>query len=46
MDRINKLFALVLIAFVWAYKAGIYLNNLPIKSKSMEGKLKVYSSMV
>jgi len=28
IDRINKLFALVLIAFVWAYKAGIFLNNL------------------
>jgi len=34
IDRINKLFALVLIAFVWAYKAGIFLNALsPIKIK-------------
>ena len=34
IDRIKKLFALVIIAFVWAYKAGIYLNNLyPIKIK-------------
>ncbi len=32
--RIKKLFALVLIAFVWAYKAGIFLNTLsPIKIK-------------
>jgi hypothetical protein len=35
IDRICKLFALVLIAFVWVYKAGIYLNDLcPIKIKS------------
>lgn len=34
LDRIEKLFALILIAFVWAYKAGIYLNSLvPIKIK-------------
>jgi len=34
INRINKLFALVLVAFVWAYKAGIFLNNLcPIKIK-------------
>lgn len=34
IDRVEKLFALVLIAFVWAYKIGIYLNSLkpiPIK---------------
>jgi hypothetical protein len=32
--RIKKLFALVMIAFVWAYKAGIFLNALsPIKIK-------------
>lgn len=33
-DRVGKLFALVMIAFVWAYKIGIYLNSLkpiPIK---------------
>ena len=34
IDRVKKLFALVIVAFVWAYKAGIYLNNLcPIKTK-------------
>jgi len=34
IDRINKLFALVLIAFVWAYKVGIFLDSLrPIKIK-------------
>lgn len=34
IDRINKLFALVLISFVWAYKAGIFLDKLrPIKLK-------------
>ena len=32
MERLNKLFALVIIAFVWAYKAGIHLNAIyPIK---------------
>jgi hypothetical protein len=34
IKRINKLFALVLIAFVWAYKAGIYLDSIaPIAIK-------------
>ena len=34
IDRINKLFALVLVAFVWAYKVGIFLNSIrPIKIK-------------
>jgi len=34
LDRINKLFALVMIAFTWVYKAGIYLDKLyPIKIK-------------
>jgi len=34
LDRINKLFALVLVAFVWAYKAGIFLDSIcPIKIK-------------
>ena len=34
IDRIEKLFALVLVAFVWAYKIGIFLNYLrPIKIK-------------
>ena len=34
MDRIEKLLSLVLIAFVWSYKIGVYLNSLkpiPIK---------------
>lgn len=35
IERINKLFAQVLIAFVWAYKAGIFLDSLcPIKIKT------------
>jgi len=34
IERISKLFALVMIAFVWAYKAGIYRDSLvPIKIK-------------
>jgi hypothetical protein len=34
MDRIAKLLALVIVAFVWAYKAGIYQNKIrPIKIK-------------
>lgn len=34
-ERISKLLALILIAFVWAYKVGIYLNTLkPIKIKN------------
>ena len=34
VERINKLFALVLIAFVWVYKVGIYRDSLvPIKIK-------------
>ena len=34
LDRIEKLFALVLVAFIWAYKAGIFLNDIcPIKIK-------------
>ena len=41
LDRVNKLFALVLIAFVWAYKIGIYLNELcPIKIKKHGRKAK------
>ena len=41
IDRIGKLFALVLIAFVWAYKAGIYLNEIcPIKIKTHGRKAK------
>jgi hypothetical protein len=34
LDRIRKLFALVLVAFAWVYKAGIYLDSIiPIKIK-------------
>ncbi len=34
LDRISKLFSLVLVAFVWAYKGGIYLDSIrPIKIK-------------
>ena len=34
IERINKLFALVLVAFVWSYKAGIFLDAIcPIKIK-------------
>jgi len=34
IDRIAKLVALVMVAFVWAYKAGIFLNEIrPIKIK-------------
>ena len=41
MERISKLFALVLVAFVWAYKAGIYLNEIyPIKIKTHGRKAK------
>jgi hypothetical protein len=41
IDRIHKLFALVLVAFVWAYKTGIYLDSLcPIKIKKHGRKAK------
>lgn len=41
IERINKLFALVLVAFVWAFKAGIFLNTLrPIKIKKHGRKAK------
>jgi len=34
VDRLEKLFSLVLIAFVWAYKIGIHLDSfIPIKIK-------------
>jgi len=34
LDRLKKLFALVLVAFAWVYKAGIHLDSLnPIKIK-------------
>lgn len=39
--RIAKLLALVLVAFVWVYKAGIYLNSIcPIKIKKHGRKAK------
>ncbi len=35
IERVNKLLALVLIAFAWVYKARIYLDSLkPIKIKN------------
>jgi hypothetical protein len=35
IERVSKLLALVLIAFAWVYKAGIYLDALrPIKIKN------------
>ena len=41
VDRINKLFALVLVAFAWVYRAGIYLDSLnPIKIKKHGRKAK------
>jgi len=41
IERINKLFALILIAFVWAYKIGIYLNSIwPIEIKKHGRKAK------
>lgn len=41
IDRIEKLFALVIVAFTWAYKVGIYLDKLcPIKTKSHGRKAK------
>jgi Transposase DDE domain len=41
IDRINKLFTLLLVAFVWAYKTGIFLNAIcPIKIKSHGRKAK------
>ena len=34
IDRINKLFAMVLVAFVWAYRVGIFLDYIrPSKIK-------------
>lgn len=42
LDRVEKLFALVLIAFVWAYKIGIYLDSLKSISVKKHGR-KAYS---
>ncbi len=34
LDRVEKLLALVLVAFIWAYKIGVFLNDIcPIKIK-------------
>jgi len=42
LDRICKLFALVLVAFAWAYKAGIYPDSIcPVKTKNHGRKAKV-----
>jgi hypothetical protein len=47
IERISKLMALVLIAFAWIYKAGIYLDGcVLLKSKTMEEELKACSNMV
>jgi len=41
LDRIEKLFALILVAFIWAYKIGIYLNEInPIRIKKHGRKAK------
>jgi len=41
LNRIDKLFALVIVAFVWAYKVGIYLDSInPIKIKKHGRKAK------
>jgi hypothetical protein len=41
LDRISKLFSLVLVAFVWAYKVGIYIDSIcPIKIKKHGRKAK------
>lgn len=41
LKRIEKLLSLVIIAFVWAYKTGIYLNSIiPIKIKKHKRKAK------
>ena len=41
LTRINKLFALVIVAFVWAYKVGIFLASItPIKIKKHGRKAK------
>lgn len=43
LERINKLFSLVLIAFVWAYKAGIFLDSIcQIKTKKHGRKAKSF----
>jgi len=42
LDRVEKLLALVLIAFTWAYKIGIELNEL-IQIKTKKHGRKAYS---
>ena len=43
IDRVAKLFSLLLIAFVWAYKVGIYLDSIkPIKVKKHGRKAKSF----
>ena len=42
MDRIEKLLSLLLIAFVWSYKIGLYLNTLKPISVKKHGR-KAYS---
>ena len=34
IERISKLLSLIMIAFVWTYKIGIYLTLKPIKIKN------------
>ena len=46
LDRVEKMLSLVLIAFVWAYKIGIYINSIkPIKIKNHGRKPIAYSNM-
>ncbi len=41
LDRIEKLLLIVMIAFVWCYKVGIYLSKInPIKIKPHKRKAK------
>lgn len=43
IDRVGKLFSLLLIAFVWAYKVGIFLDSIkPIKVKNHGRKAKSF----
>jgi len=47
LKRIEKLLLLVMIAFVWCYKVGIYLheNVKQISTKNMVERLKIYLNM-
>jgi len=43
IDRINKLFALVIFAFTWPLNAGFFLDSIrPIKVKNTEEERKAY----